>query len=328
MIESELKDIPGVAAVSPSLHRHETKITGEFGEQTPDALAVLCTQKLAKHGYQFSLARVTHDSRWREFTTAVPLALLFLALFFLLQKLGIVNLLRVSEVTTGTAFVLGLIASVSTCMAVVGGLTLSLGATYAKEGVSPGVTRRSFGPHLLFHAGRLVAFFLLGGVLGSLGSVLQLGPGAMFVIGLVVGIVMLLLGINLLDTFHGLKRLQPTMPKWIAKHAYGVTKFNHTVMPLFAGVATFFLPCGFTQAMQFQALATGSFSAGALLLSAFALGTLPVLALLSFSSYRIQGMKHTGVFFKTAGLVVIAFALINIFTSFVVAGFLPPLPFF
>ena len=53
----------------------------------------------------------------------------------------------------GLVFGLGLVASVSTCMAVVGGLVLSMSANFAKEG-------DKFRPQVLFHLGRLVSFFI------------------------------------------------------------------------------------------------------------------------------------------------------------------------
>ncbi|MGK7644019.1 urease accessory protein UreH domain-containing protein, partial [Salmonella enterica] len=70
---------------------------------------------------------------------------------------------------------------------------------------------------------------------------------------------MLILGINLLDTFHFTKKFQLSMPKSIGKHAHSVAKLNHTLTPLFVGILTFFLPCGFTQSMQLYTLSTGGF---------------------------------------------------------------------
>jgi len=43
------------------------------------------------------------------------------------------------------------------------------------------------------------------------------------------------------------------------------------------GALTFLLPCGFTQSMQLLALQSGSMWQGMLIMTAFALGTLPVL---------------------------------------------------
>jgi sulfite exporter TauE/SafE len=203
-------------------------------------------------------------------------------------------------------------------MAVVGGLLLSMSATFAKEG-------DKVKPQLMFHGGRIISFFVLGGAIGAIGSAFTLNTSATFVLSMVIGIVMLILGINLLDVFPWAKRLQPSMPKFIGKRAHGISKYNHTLTPLLVGVLTFFLPCGFTQSMQLYTLTTGSFLKGAFTMLAFALGTLPVLSLISFSSFSIQNSSKAGIFFKTAGLIVILFALFNIINSLVVLGVIPPI---
>jgi sulfite exporter TauE/SafE len=202
-------------------------------------------------------------------------------------------------------------------LAGVGGLVLSMSATFAKEG-------DRFKPQILFHVGRIVSFFLLGGLIGMIGSAFTLNITGTFVLSLLVGIVMLILGINLLDVFDFAKRFQIGMPKFLSKHVIGISKLNHSLTPLLLGVATFFLPCGFTQSMQVYALSSGSFIKGGLTMLFFALGTLPVLAILSFSSSNISKSSKSGVFFKTAGLIVISFALLNIVNALVVVGFIKP----
>ena len=231
--------------------------------------------------------------------------------------MGIVNLITADEVGYGTAFVIGLVASVSTCMAVVGGLTLSISANFAKEGDK---TK----PQIYFHLGRLISFFILGGVIGALGSVFQLGLMGTFALNVFVALVLLILGINLLDVFPAIKKLQPTIPKFIGKRVHGLKDINHTLTPFLVGIATFFLPCGFTQSMQIYTLTTGSFLTGALIMFSFALGTLPVLALLSFSSLGIHKKAQSGVFFKTAGLVVIFFGILSLLGAFTAIGIIPP----
>jgi len=76
--------------------------------------------------------------------------------------------------------------------------------------------------------------------------------------------------------------------------------------------------------MQLYTLTTGGFLQGGLTMFAFAFGTLPILALISFSSFSIQKSSKAGVFFKTAGLIVIMFALFNLINSLVVIGIIPP----
>ncbi len=317
MIESELKDLPNTTYVKSSLKEHSVDVVGDFGDKTPQEIAQELTTPLKSHGYTVSIEKQVKERKWQDFKIAVPVALFFVALFVVLQKMGIVNLIDASNVTYGTAFVIGIIASLSTCMAVVGGLVLSMSATFAKEG-------DRLKPQLMFHGGRIVSFFILGGVIGSIGAVFTLNTSATFILSVIVGLVMLVLGINLLDVFHWAKRFQPSMPKVISKHAHGVSKLNHTLTPLLVGVATFFLPCGFTQSMQLYTLTTGGFLKGGLTMFAFALGTLPVLALISFSSFTIQKSARAGVFFKVAGLIVIMFALFNLINGLVVIGVIAP----
>lgn len=319
LTESELAEHPSVASAKSNLHTRTVEITGDFGEMSLDQIASELSKLLSQH--KLSTEVEQKKAKWDEFKIAVPIALGFVILFVLLQKIGIVNLVSAGNVTYGTAFAVGIVASLSTCMAVVGGLVLSMSATASQKLRSAS----TYTSAVYFHVARLVAFFILGGVIGTLGSAFALGRVGTFVLALLVGLVMLVLGLNLLDIFSFTKRLTPSMPKFIGKHALGVSEINHTLTPALVGVATFFLPCGFTQSMQLYALTTGSFGAGALTMLFFALGTLPVLALISFSSFSIKSSSKSGVFFKSAGLIVILFAIFNIINSLVVIGLIRPI---
>ncbi len=317
MTESELQDVPYIIRAKSSLKTHTVEVTGDFGGKETVAIAGDLTAILEKYSYTLSVDKPLRKKNWREFQYALPIAAAIMIGFLALQKAGLVNLITGSNVTYGTAFVIGAVASLSTCLAVVGGLVLSMSATFAKEGDR---TR----PQMMFHAGRIVSFFVLGGAIGVAGSAFRLNASATLVLGVIVGIVMFILGINLLDVFDWTKRFQPAMPRAFSKHAFGISKLNHTLTPLLVGVATFFLPCGFTQSMQLYALTTGSFLKGGLTMLAFALGTFPVLALISFSSFSVEKSRNKGVFFKTAGIIVILFALFTILNALVAAGYIPP----
>jgi len=140
-----------------------------------------------------------------------------------------------------------------------------------------------------------------------------------------VAAVMFILGVNLLDVFHFTKRLQLTMPSWLSRHVVRGSKHDHYLAPVLVGIGTFFLPCGFTQSMQLYALSTGDFMQGAMTMFVFALGTFPVLALLSFGSLNIAHKPWKGIFFKTAGIIVIALALFNLANALATAGIINPL---
>ncbi len=324
LTESELKELPNITKVKTSLKNNSIEVEGDFGEKSEEEIAGELSLLLKPHGYNLTSKKSNNDNHiqkevnWSDFKVAIPIAIAFLTLFIILQKIGLVNLVNTSKVSYGTSFIIGIIASLSTCMAVVGGLVLSMSATFAKDG-------DRVKPQLLFHGGRIVSFFVFGGIIGALGSVFTLNTSATFILSMFIGIVMLIMGINLLGIFNTTKRMQISMPKFISTKAYNLSKLNHTLTPLLVGIATFFLPCGFTQSMQVYTLSTGSFFNGALTMLSFALGTLPVLAIASFSSFSIKNSSKSGIFFKTAGLIVILFAIMNILNSIVVIGLIKPL---
>jgi copper chaperone CopZ len=110
--------------------------------------------KLAEYSYSLS---DSNSIKSESLTTPFLTALFFVITFLLLDKLGLSKLLNPSQITLPVVFVIGILASLSTCMALVGGLLLGLSQTK--------------GSHLLFHLSRLVSFFILGGAIGFLGQV-------------------------------------------------------------------------------------------------------------------------------------------------------------
>jgi len=313
--ESELAEHPKVVSAKASLRKQSVEIRGDFGDRPPDDIAEELSSYLSEHS--LSTTAPKRQINWDEFGVAVPIAVSCAAIFVLLQEIGIVNLVSGDNVSYGMAFFVGVVASLSTCMAIVGGLVLSISATFARFGDR---TR----PQALFHIGRIASFLVLGGVIGLLESAFRLNSTGTFVLSLAVALFMLALGINLLDVFRWSSRLQPSMPRFVSKRALGATNLTNSFTPALVGGATFFLPCGFTQAMQFYAVSTGSLVAGALTMFFFALGTLPALAMVSFTSLAVRTKTKQGVFFKTAGLLVILFAVFNVLNSLAAIGVIQP----
>ncbi len=316
-LEETLGAVPGVHKVKADLGKSTVMIDGNLGLDD-NALADSMTKLVSDHGYAIRTEAVTTQKKHREFLVAIPAAAFLILGFILLQSIGLVNLVTTDTVSYGTAVVIGLIASVSTCLAVVGGLVLSLGASSAKA-------HGKWQSQAMFHAGRLGGFFLLGGVIGLLGRFVEFGAVGNVALNILVALVMLILGLNLLDTFPALRKYQLKLPKVFAKQTTRAGNSSHMLAPLLVGIATFFLPCGFTQSMQVYTLTTGGFLTGGLTMLFFAVGTLPMLALLSFSSFEISRKPWKGVFFKVAGLVVIALAVFNLWNGLVVLGLVPSL---
>lgn len=283
--------------------------------ESPEDLARVLTSKIQANGYVLSVEKISKDRQsddviWK----ALPIGFGILATFLLLQKSGILNLGIGGPATPITGFVIGLIASISSCLAIVGGLVLSLSAKISQDNVSDTKT------FVLFHTGRLLSFALLGGILGAVGGAIGINFTLTSILGLVASLVMLLLGLNLVGVFA---TNSIALPSGLFNFFRRIEHKAYT--PLIIGFATFFLPCGFTQSMQVSALSSGSFVSGLLIMSAFALGTLPMLVLLSFGSASFAHGKHAPLFFKSSGIVVIGLALFALFAGLAGLGIINPL---
>ncbi len=318
LIEDILGEQDLVNKISVDLKK-ETVLIETDSEKNVEEIASILESKIKPNGYSLSVEKNILDKKpddliWK----AVPIGLVFLALFFVLQKSGLLNLGIGGKITWTTSFVVGLIASVSSCLAVVGGLVLSLSAKISQDDLREG--RSDTKTFLLFHIGRLVSFALLGGALGLLGKAIGINFTFSAILGIVASLIMLLLGLNLIGVFTKNKL---TLPSGIF-HFF--RKIEHKIFtPLIIGFATFFLPCGFTQSMQFAALSTGSFLGGFLIMFSFALGTLPVLSLLSFGSSSFAHSKHAPLFFKSAGVVVVGLGIFTLLAGLAGLGIISPL---
>ena len=184
----------------------------------------------------------------------------------------------------------------STCLAVSGGLLLAIAAKYNEK--NPLVSGwQKFKPHIFFNVGRIVSYTLLGGAIGALGSIFTISSAAAGIITILASIIMIFMGLQLLGIFPWLNGIQIKMPKFLAHKIYDASsqKAGKTSSFLF-GAATFFLPCGFTQALQLYVLGTGDFVTGALTMLAFSIGTLRFISeyrrLLQFCERKFQAIFY------------------------------------
>src|SRR3989344_258896 len=314
LIEDTLNEQIGISHANVDLKREIVSIDTVLDE-SQHKLAEILTEKIKHNGYSLSVEKQAREKKdngviWQ----ALPIGLAFIALFFIVQKSGILNFGLGGTITPVTSFIIGLVASVSSCLAVVGGLVLSLSATVSQDKVS------DIKPMVLFHGGRLLSFAVLGGLLGTIGGAIGISFTVSAVLGIIASTIMIVLGLNLIGVFEKNMIALPA-------HVFNVfRKVEHkTIEPFLVGVGTFFLPCGFTQAMQFAALSSGSFLSGLLIMTAFALGTLPMLALLSFGSASFAQSKYAPLFFKAVGVVVIGLGTFSFLAGLAGLGIIQPL---
>src|SRR5580704_3066578 len=218
----------------------------------------------------------------------------------------------------GLVFVIGLVASVSSCIAVTGGLLVAVAAKYNETTVNLTPMRR-IKPLIYFNVGRVLSYTLLGGVIGALGSTLTLSPEVTGALTIIASAVMILLGLQMLKLLPALTRFLPTMPKAVGHYIHDLAERDANGGAFVLGAATFFLPCGFTQALQLYVLAKASFTVGAMTMLAFSLGTLPALLSLSAVASLATGSLRRQ-FLKLAGTAVIVLGIANIHYGLVLSG--------
>jgi cation transport ATPase len=196
-IEDALNERGFIKNTCVDLKRETVKIETE-SDQSPKELAKVLTDTIKSNGYALSVEKPVEE-QWNNdvIWKAVPIGLALLALFFLLQKSGILNLgIGGGQITPTTSFLVGLLASVSSCLAVVGGLVLSLSAKISQD------NERDTKTFLLFHVGRLAGFAVLGGVLGAVGGAIGINITFTTILGIVASVAMILLGLNLVGVFE------------------------------------------------------------------------------------------------------------------------------
>ncbi|MDD4989890.1 MAG: sulfite exporter TauE/SafE family protein [Candidatus Pacebacteria bacterium] len=322
LIEKKLLEEENIKSVEASNQKGEVLI--EYENEKP-SLGRL-NNLFQKDGYVFSEKPIENTASsnsvaYEAFIT-IGMGVLVILGFLFLNKLGFSKWVNVSQSSSLPAFFLfGLLAGLSTCAALVGGLVLSMSKQWGEIYADKNTTMQKATPHLMFNAGRLASYALLGGVLGAIGAKLQLSLSFSAILVLAVSVLMLFLALQMLGV-KAFRRFQITMPKFMTRYVANEKNFKGKYMPFAMGGLTFFLPCGFTITAQGLALISGSFLQGGLIMLFFALGTLPVLLSIGFSSSRIiSNPKLSQRFLKAAGIVVLFFALFNINNQMNVLGY-------
>lgn len=321
LIEENLKEISHVKSLKVDYKTGEAFVYYEG--QTPNQDII--NKAICAAGYEIGYSK---ELPWfsvdRKEYINLGIAFLILVVAFLVLKgtgLFSINLgSNLSNPSWGLIIIIGLVAGFSTCMALIGGLSLGLSTKFI-ENRPKATSFEKFRPHLFFMVGRIVSYAFLGGLLGLLGTVFKLSTLTNSILTILVGLVMLIMGLQLIDIFPRLSKFKFSLPKSVAK-TFGFSakaKEYSNWSAVILGALTFFLPCGFTQAMQLYAVSTSDFWSGALIMGLFALGTAPGLLSIGGLTALVKG-KFKERFFKVAGLAVIFFALFNLNNAYTLAS--------
>jgi sulfite exporter TauE/SafE len=174
-------------------------------------------------------------------------------------------------------------------------------------------------PILLFLASKMIAYTLLGALLGLLGSYLTLSPVARAIMMILIGVFMLGNALRMFN-IHPIFRYFSIEPaKFITRYIRRTAKGTDTATPLFLGALTVFIPCGVTQAMMAAALGTGSLVMGAALMFAFTLGTSPVFFIVAYLTTEL-GARLEGFFMRFVAVVILLLGLVTVNSGLNILG--------
>jgi len=319
LIEKKLLKINGIKSVEASTAKGEVFI--EYSGRRPSGNEL--NQILKNNGYTFFEQPLKNEiaAGGNNIFKSLVIAGIIIIIFILLNRFGVSSWINVNSSSALPAFfLLGLMAGLSSCAALVGGMVLSMSKQWLSLYQTNDSTWQKLQPHLMFNAGRLISYGLLGAVLGAIGSKLQVSFTFTAVLVMIISILMLFLGMQMLG-FKAFRKFQLTMPKFITRRVADESKFQGRRMPFTMGALTFFLPCGFTITAQGLALLSGNVLQGGLIMFLFALGTAPMLLAIGLSSIKFSSRPHlANKFLKVAGVVVLFFALFNINSQLNVLG--------
>ena len=238
----------------------------------------------------------TEKNKSADSSKVLGVCVILLALYMIMKRLGALDVFNAfpearEGMGYGMLFVIGLLTSLH-CVAMCGGInlsqTVSRNAQMSKSGTAVLL------PSVLYNSGRVISYTVIGGIVGAVGSVVSFSGTMKGVVQLAAGVFMIIVGLNMLNLFPGLRRLTPRMPKVFAKK---INQQKSGKSPFIVGLLNGLMPCGPLQAMQLYALSTGSPVKGALSMLLFSLGTVPLMfglgALSTFLSRKFTAKMMT-----------------------------------
>jgi sulfite exporter TauE/SafE len=185
-----------------------------------------------------------------------------------------------------------------------------------------------FSLHLAYNLGRVASYALAGALAGALGAggmALVAQQPARLTLLVFANLMLLAMGLYLMGATYALawiekpgRRLWRRIQPW-SQHFLPVRGVRQA-FPL--GLVLGWLPCGLVYSALASALGAGSPQAGALVMLAFGLGTLPNLLLAGFLLSRFRACVQARWVRILAGLLIFAYGLYGLYRAFAFAAML------
>ena len=308
-IEQALKSTAGISKAHVSYSRGLAEIEFDPELLTTDYIVTI----IQELGYTVLHKKQRNYLKLVKITGTFAIIIL---LYYLLQRFGILNLLvpsmlADSKMSYGMLFIVGLLTSVH-CITMCGGINLSQ-CIPLRDSQDESISKIDvLRPSFLYNAGRVVSYSVIGFLLGGIGMLLTGGSTAGIplslqgVLKITAGLIMVVMGINMLGIFPILRRLQIRLPK---KSAVKINQKKRTEKrPFVVGLLNGLMPCGPMQSMQIIALGSGNPISGGIAMLMFSLGTVPLMMGLG-SLVSALGKKYTKMVMQIGCILVVVLGL-------------------
>jgi len=190
--------------------------------------------------------------------------------FLMISRLNPVPELT-ADVDLGYIFLIGLLTGTH-CVGMCGGILLS--QTAGRELGTPKSAQLK--ASLAYNAGRVISYTAIGALFGALGTVISYGTNVKSMVFTMTGLAVSIIGLNMWGLITGLRALTPMQGGFCVLPSGSRRKFAGR--PLIIGLLTGLMPCGSLYAMWLCAMERGNALDAALVMMAFSLGTVPVMA--------------------------------------------------
>ncbi|SKB00502.1 Sulfite exporter TauE/SafE [Caloramator quimbayensis] len=301
-IENEIKKLDGIVKVKASFKNSNVIVIYDSDLIKYETIAE-CIEKI---GYKIDNSEDITKKEDNSVDILLGIAILLFGLYFIIKNtIGFNFLPQINQsMGYGILFIVGFLTSFH-CVAMCGGINMTQCVSLEnKKNNNFNYIRPSF----LYNAGRILSYTIIGGLVGGLGSIINFSSRAKGAVVIFSGIFMIIMGLNMLNIFPWLKRLNPVV-KIFGKNIFNKNGKNG---PFYIGLLNGLMPCGPLQAMQIYALGTGSFTKGALSMFIFALGTVPLMFGFGvFTSFLSSKFAHKVLKVSAALIMILGFITIN-----------------
>lgn len=306
LIKDKFKEEKNIISVKPDYKKQTAEVVFQ-GVLNKDKI----NEKLKKFGYQIIEGQIEEKASIFDRLGLFFIFLISWILIYLMVKdFSFFNNFKLNGAFQLTSiFILGLIASFSTCMATSGALFLS---TLEPE-------KNNLQKAFYFNLGRIASYGFFGFLVGLMGKQILTNFYTSTALSFFISLLLIFLGLDMAKIF----RLSTIFP--YAKTGGIFTRLenyfikNRQQSELFLGFLTYFLPCGFTYTTQVYVLSFGNPWLSGFGMMIFAIGTTPAIFLIA-SFEKIFRHQFIPLFYKAMAALVFLVGFYYFYNSLALVG--------